>query len=73
VLDIELLDHLVVGRRIRLALTSLGLGSPRTQVMKVTATNTRTSPTWVIVYMADNPTFDTPRSLSNLVRHQRGS
>lgn len=48
-LDIELLDHLVVGRRIRLALTSLGLGSPRTQVMKVTA-NTRTSPTWVIVY-----------------------
>ncbi len=71
-LDIELLDHLVVGRRIRLALTSLGLGSPRTQVMKVTA-NTRTSPTWVIVYRADNPTFDTPRSLSNLVRHQRGS
>ena len=71
-LDIELLDHLVVGRRIRLGLTSLGLGSPRTQVMKVTA-NTRTSPTWVIVYMADNPTFDTPRSLSNLVRHQRGS
>lgn len=47
-LDILLLDHLVVGRRIRLALTSLGLGSPRTQVMKVTA-NTQASPGWVIV------------------------